>query len=59
LRVRSPEDAIRRPHQLCVFGPFLRRIVAAGVAQGTLGASINLVVFNVVMLSAMYRLVME
>jgi hypothetical protein len=29
------------------------------MAQVTLGASVNLVVFNVVMLSAMYRLVME
>lgn len=28
------------------------------MAQETLGASINLVVFNVVMLSGMYRLVM-
>jgi nucleotide-binding universal stress UspA family protein len=44
---------------LYVFGPFLRLIVVAGVGQVTFGASIWLVVFTVVMLSAMYRLVME
>ena len=44
---------------LYVFGPFLRLIVVAGVAQITFGASVWLVVFTVVMVSAMYRLVMQ
>jgi nucleotide-binding universal stress UspA family protein len=44
---------------LYVFGPFLRLIVVAGVAQITFGASIWLVVFTVAAVSAMYRLVMR
>ncbi len=44
---------------LYVFGPFLRLIVVAGVAQITFGASVWLVVFTVAMVSAMYRLVMR
>jgi nucleotide-binding universal stress UspA family protein len=44
---------------LYVFGPFLKLIVVAGVAEVTFGASIWLVVFTVVMVSAMYRLVMR
>lgn len=44
---------------LYVFGPFLRLIVVAGVAQVTFGASIWMVVFTVAMVSAMYRLVMR
>ncbi|HSM18659.1 MAG TPA: universal stress protein [Gemmatimonadales bacterium] len=44
---------------LYVFGPFLKLIVIAGVAEVTFGASIWLVVFTVVMVSAMYRLVMR
>lgn len=43
---------------LYVFGPFLRLIVASGVAQITFGASVWLVVFTVVVVSAMYRQVM-
>jgi nucleotide-binding universal stress UspA family protein len=43
---------------LYVFGPFLKLIVVAGVAQITFGASIWLVVLTVAMVSAMYRLVM-
>ena len=43
---------------LYVFGPFLTLIVAAGVANITFGASIWLVVFTVVLVSAMYRRVM-
>ena len=43
---------------LYVFGPFLKLIVIAGVANITFGASIWLVVFTVVMVSAMYRQVM-
>jgi len=43
---------------LYVFGPFLRMIVVAGVAAVTFGATIWLVVFTIVMVSAMYRLVM-
>jgi nucleotide-binding universal stress UspA family protein len=43
---------------LYVFGPFLKLIVIAGVAEITFGASIWLVVFTVVMVSAMYRQVM-
>ena len=43
---------------LYVFGPFLRLIVVAGVASITFGTSIWLVVFTIVMVSAMYRLVM-
>ncbi|MEZ4413960.1 MAG: universal stress protein [Gemmatimonadales bacterium] len=44
---------------LYVFGPFLKLIVIAGVAEVTFGASIWMVVFTVVMVSAMYRLVMR
>jgi nucleotide-binding universal stress UspA family protein len=43
---------------LYVFGPFLRLIVVAGVAQITFGASIWMVVFTIAVVSAMYRLVM-
>ncbi len=43
---------------LYVFGPFLRLIVVAGVAQITFGASVWLVIFTIAMVSAMYRLVM-
>ena len=43
---------------LYVFGPFLRLIVVTGVAYATFGATIWLVVFTLVMVSAMYRLVM-
>ncbi len=43
---------------LYVFGPFLKLIVIAGVANITFGTSIWLVVFTVVMVSAMYRQVM-
>ncbi len=44
---------------LYVFGPFLKLIVFAGVADVTFGASIWLVVFTVITVSAMYRLVMR
>jgi nucleotide-binding universal stress UspA family protein len=43
---------------LYVFGPFLKLVVVAGVAQITFGASVWLVVFTIAMVSAMYRLVM-
>ena len=43
---------------LYVFGPFLRLIVVAGVAQVTFGATVWLAVFTVIMVSAMYRQVM-
>ena len=43
---------------LYVFGPFLKLIVVAGVAKITFGASLWLVIFTIVMVSAMYRLVM-
>jgi nucleotide-binding universal stress UspA family protein len=43
---------------LYVFGPFLKLIVVAGVAQITFGASVWLVVLTVAVVSAMYRLVM-
>jgi nucleotide-binding universal stress UspA family protein len=43
---------------LYVFGPFLKMIVIAGVASITFGPTIWLVVFTIVMVSAMYRLVM-
>ena len=43
---------------LYVFGPFLKLIVVAGVAQVTFGASIWLVVLTIAVVSAMYRLVM-
>ena len=44
---------------LYIFGPFLKLIVVAGVAQVTFGASVWLVVFTIAMVSAMYRLVMQ
>ena len=44
---------------LYVFGPFLKLIVVAGVAQITFGASIWLVVLTIATVSAMYRLVMR
>lgn len=44
---------------LYVFGPFLKLIVVAGVAQVTFGASVWLVVFTIAVVSAMYRLVMR
>ncbi len=43
---------------LYVFGPFLKLIVAAGVAQVTFGASVWLVVVTIAVVSTMYRLVM-
>ncbi|NOZ06064.1 MAG: APC family permease [Chloroflexi bacterium] len=43
---------------LYVFGPFLKLIVIAGIAQVTFGASVWLVVFTIAVVSAMYRLVM-
>ncbi len=43
---------------LYVFGPFLKLIVVAGVAQVTFGASVWLVILTVATVSAMYRLVM-
>jgi nucleotide-binding universal stress UspA family protein len=44
---------------LYVFGPFLRLIVVAGVAGVTFGLTVWLVVFTILMVSAMYRLVMQ
>jgi nucleotide-binding universal stress UspA family protein len=44
---------------LYVFGPFLKLIVIAGVAQVTFGASVWMVVLTVAVVSAMYRLVMQ
>ena len=44
---------------LYVFGPFLKLIVVAGVAEVTFGASVWLVVLTVAVVSAMYRLVMQ
>jgi nucleotide-binding universal stress UspA family protein len=44
---------------LYVFGPFLKLIVLAGVAEVTFGASLWLVVLTVATVSAMYRLVMR
>jgi len=43
---------------LYVFGPFLKLIVVAGIAEVTFGASVWLVVFTIAVVSAMYRLVM-
>jgi nucleotide-binding universal stress UspA family protein len=43
---------------LYVFGPFLRLLIVAGVAQITFGASIWLVILTIALVSAMYRLVM-
>jgi nucleotide-binding universal stress UspA family protein len=44
---------------LYVFGPFLRLIIVAGVAQVTFGATVWLAVLTVIMVSAMYRQVMR
>jgi nucleotide-binding universal stress UspA family protein len=44
---------------LYVFGPFLKLIVVAGVAQITFGASVWMVVLTIAVVSAMYRLVMQ
>jgi nucleotide-binding universal stress UspA family protein len=44
---------------LYVFGPFLKLIIIAGVAEITFGASIWLVVLTIAVVSAMYRLVMQ
>jgi len=44
---------------LYVFGPFLKLIVVAGVAQVTFGASVWMVVLTIAVVSAMYRLVMQ
>ena len=44
---------------LYVFGPFLKLIVVAGIAQVTFGASVWLAIFTIAMVSAMYRLVMR
>ncbi|MGD8751959.1 MAG: universal stress protein [Anaerolineales bacterium] len=44
---------------LYVFGPFLKLIVVAGVAQVTFGASVWLAVFTIAVVSAIYRLVMQ
>ncbi len=44
---------------LYVFGPFLKLIAVAGVAQITFGASVWLVVLTIAVVSAMYRLVMQ
>ena len=43
---------------LYVFGPFLKLIIVAGLAQVTFGATVWLAVFTVIMVSAMYRQVM-
>lgn len=43
---------------LYVFGPFLKLIVVAGVAQITFGASVWLVILTIALVSMMYRLVM-
>ncbi len=44
---------------LYVFGPFLKLIVVAGVAQITFGTSVWMVVLTIAVVSAMYRLVMQ
>jgi nucleotide-binding universal stress UspA family protein/amino acid transporter len=44
---------------LYVFGPFLKLIVIAGVAQITYGVSLWLAVLTIAVVSAMYRLVMQ
>ncbi len=44
---------------LYVFGPFLRLIVAAGLGSIVMGAAIWLAVLTVVVVSVMYRLVMQ
>ncbi|MDQ2918736.1 MAG: APC family permease, partial [Verrucomicrobiota bacterium] len=50
-------DAATSP--LYVFGPFLRLVIVAGVAQVTFGATVWLAVLTVVMVSTMYRQVMK
>jgi hypothetical protein len=44
---------------LYVFGPFLKLIIVAGIAQITFGASVWMVVLTIASVSAMYRLVMR
>ena len=44
---------------LYVFGPFLKLIVVAGVAQVTFGTSVWMVIITIAVVSAMYRLVMR
>jgi nucleotide-binding universal stress UspA family protein len=44
---------------LYVFGPFLKLIVVAGVAEITFGASVWLVILTIAVVSAVYRLVMQ
>ncbi|MEK6222592.1 MAG: universal stress protein, partial [Chloroflexota bacterium] len=44
---------------LYVFGPFLKLIVVAGVANVTFGASIWMVLITIAVVSSMYRLVMR
>ncbi|MBI4463635.1 MAG: hypothetical protein HY647_02925, partial [Acidobacteria bacterium] len=44
---------------LYVFGPFLKLVVVAGVANITFGASIWLVVLTVFVVSSVYRLVVS
>ena len=44
---------------LYVFGPFLKLIIAAGVAEITFGGSVWLAVVTIAVVSAMYRLVMQ
>lgn len=44
---------------LYVFGPFLKLIVVAGVANVTFGASVWMVILTIAVVSAMYRLVMR
>ncbi len=44
---------------LYVFGPFLKLIVVAGVAEVTFGTSVWLAVLTIAVVSAMYRLVMQ
>jgi nucleotide-binding universal stress UspA family protein len=50
-------DPVSSP--LYVFGPFLKFIIFAGVAQVTFGASVWLVVLTVVVVSLMYRQVIR
>lgn len=44
---------------LYVFGPFLKLVMAAGLAEITFGGSIWLAVITIAIVSAMYRLVMQ
>ncbi|MBT3240872.1 MAG: universal stress protein [Chloroflexi bacterium] len=44
---------------LYVFGPFLKLIVVAGVANVTFGTSVWMVILTIAVVSAMYRLVMR